>query len=146
MGPHASASVSRWQRNLTVVTVAAAASAMAAVMLAGALTVGPVPAGAAPLAASGQVRAMVRPAMERPAMATPSPASANQPGPRSPRIVHGGRPIPRTWPHSAPVSVSGAHLPPSVTNSLPSANWAGYEDTGAGPASRRSRAAGWCRL
>ena len=132
MGPHARASVSRWQRTLTVVTVAAAASAMAAVTLAGALSVGSARAGAAPLAASGRVPAMARPSMVRPAMAPPSQATANQPGPRSPRIVRGGRPIPRTWPRSVPLSVSGAHLPPSITNSLPSANWAGYEDTGTG--------------
>ena len=48
------------------------------------------------------------------------------------RVVRGGRAVPRAWPRAAAIESSSGHLPPSISDSLPSANWAGYEDTGAG--------------
>ena len=48
------------------------------------------------------------------------------------RVVRGGRPVPAAWPRPAPIEGSSGHLPSSISDSLPSANWAGYEDTGAG--------------
>ena len=44
----------------------------------------------------------------------------------------GAGPSRRTWPRPAPIEGSSGHLPSSISDSLPSANWAGYEDTGAG--------------
>ncbi len=40
--------------------------------------------------------------------------------------------MPAAWPHRAPLAATAGRLPDAVTDSLPSANWAGYEDTGQG--------------
>ncbi len=46
--------------------------------------------------------------------------------------VGAGQPLPRSLAHSAALAHADTHLPSSLVGSLPSANWAGYEDSGAG--------------
>jgi Peptidase A4 family len=129
VGPQGMALVSRWPRALTIITVTAGALVMALAAVPGPGGAGAAVANAVPLAASGRVP--LRPQSTSPAK---DGSSARPGGLRShlPLVVHGGRPIPPTWPRPAPIEATSGHLPSSISDSLPSANWAGYEDTGTG--------------
>jgi hypothetical protein len=135
VGSQARTSVRRRMRTLAIPTMAAGAVAWAIVAApspAGAGPAGarPARASAAPLAASGRV--LVRPGPARPADNSALTGVGGAVRRRAPLVVRGGRPVPRTWPHPAPMAGAASHLTPTIMGSLPSANWAGYEDTGAG--------------
>ena len=94
------------------------------------------PAGrvAAP-AASGLAR--IRPISPPSARSLPqanghrAPLLAASVTPRS-SVMGPGRHVPSRWPPTAPMAKTTARLPDGVRDSLPSANWAGYEDAGQG--------------
>jgi Peptidase A4 family len=129
--PQGTTSVTRRQRTLTTVTITAGAIATATA--AACLSV-PSLAGTSSAQASGALVPASGPVRMAGGPSHPAGAGAgravdgNSPTP----AFRAGTPVPASWPHSAPMAQSPGHLPTGVKQSLPSANWAGYEDTGTG--------------
>ncbi len=145
MPPQGTTSVACWQRAVTVITITfgVMATALVAVPIVN-VPIAKVPMAKAPslAGASSTGHLVSAPASGRAPIRRASAAlvrgGPDQPSPRpDPRLgavlVPGaGKPLPRSWPHSAAMAHADGRLPPSVVGSLPSANWAGYEDSGAG--------------
>jgi hypothetical protein len=138
------ASSTRRRRGLSVIsiTITVTVGLMATAVLASAVAAGPALAGTGPAgsasaervlapqsvrgpAASG--RALIRASKARPSEARSAPHQLG------PEVADGrGRPLPAAWPHPAAIAATAGRVPDAVTDSLPSANWAGYEDAGQG--------------